>query len=442
MTAVRHSNGRSDVWTNYSSYPGQLGIQSEMVKEAGKKNSKVETQLNNVVNQIENHHRQELQNLKLRKKSVEDSMLAYSEKMRKLSKERQLPDMGNVEDEKAPRQANLAKLFAIESGRAVSHKPKSLRGKLREQNEQIESPLEHDQAWVDASKPVIPKRLPKLKKKFRKISDEVSTSDSELLIKKNGVPRLRHSVQENSTFVTHSRQRRPGVTLRPNLDEIRRAEQFDSNSPTDSLDIASLNNEQDEETASIEELVNDKTALCQNQVNSDVGCHTKSWGSLKNIDIPSRKTDNSFVDALNTITRTTKCKKAKTREGAKQMFKCSEIFEITSSWQSSESDDDDSSIFVKENSLINELGLDIRDRARLSSRRRSVSAPVSPVLGDIQLKSVLKKNGDFGSQSLKKNVQFKFPVSIRQRTFIEDEYRCESLESRQSPNTVTIIADE
>lgn len=82
------SVARHKVWSLYTNYPSAVGLHSEVSKNAVAMHSSTMNELSRTCVQIENMHRREMRVFRNDKKHLEKSMLAYSERMKRISRER------------------------------------------------------------------------------------------------------------------------------------------------------------------------------------------------------------------------------------------------------------------------------------------------------------------------------------------------------------------
>nr|KAG5687235.1 hypothetical protein BaRGS_010903 [Batillaria attramentaria] len=122
-TTTRAANSpvrRSLVWSHNTSYTGAAGVHSEVSRKAHALHVTGQRELSTNLSTIQSMHRKEMQNLRHSRKSVETSMLAYTEKMRRISTDRlQLTD-----GTPAQNNATLERLLALSKASTKGGKAK------------------------------------------------------------------------------------------------------------------------------------------------------------------------------------------------------------------------------------------------------------------------------------------------------------------------------
>lgn len=198
---------RPSVWSEYTSYSSVAGLHSETSHRSLARKNNFDKQCINDLTVIEGAHKKDMKNFDKSKREMEQSMLAYSEKMREINRQRNsLPILPSLQP---------AKFWPVGNDREISRSVSSEKMMmLEEDNISVKNSAETKESCRKLT-PII----------FRSNNRKMTYHGSEgHLLGANAVIRPRHSVSisDPSKQSEEKRRRKTGITSPPSPESFRK----------------------------------------------------------------------------------------------------------------------------------------------------------------------------------------------------------------------------
>ncbi|ESP00560.1 hypothetical protein LOTGIDRAFT_157836 [Lottia gigantea] len=440
-------NERITVWSQSTNYPGALGIHSENSRVAAARNSTADQSLKNTVSAMESIHKKEIKSIDFSKRNVEDSMVAYSQKMRRISSDKYFDRIKIQNDlENSKKWTNMSKLYE----EAIRNATPEVKYTL---------PIDRGRS-VSLSQPKVPKansrKISSQEQTKPQLIDESTGAKDNKLSKRS---RRAGTIDAPEIIVTDTEKLPPITDKLPALEHKLSPSKDELSAPEDKLSAPDDKPQKD---------FTDNDTSRHHQMDRTESPRTDSCVVIAPYPDFDKLTEGENMDAK-TAKKTTKKKK-----GKKTVKKKTPRISITE-----EKPDDAESCQIPSPSKtktqqqpVDEGGIekasssrkvsmskktkdqniechDVSPRGFNPHRRRSLSMPTSPRPNvkhkslvdcngnEIVLKSVLRhrKTSDI-TYLVRKSVQFQLPDIDKHEFESYTDVKCE-----QSPNTVIIVRD-
>ncbi|XP_050400145.1 uncharacterized protein LOC126817322 [Patella vulgata] len=435
---------RIAVWSQTTSYPGVPGLHSEVGRGAHARNSNADNELKSTVSAMESIHKKEIKKLDFSKKHVESSMVAYSEKMRRISTDKFVERLKfEQEEENSKRWTNITKLYD-EAIKTVSS----------EINYTHAIDRVHSISFSYPRNPTPPKRKASQQERlasFVQTDDDIPSVESKCIEYKPELETAKRTRKRATVFAPHvltqNCDKLPPINIRPDmnksveLQDIILKEEIVRDSHDKSL--SDLPRSSTPKKMSEVELPTIRTPRSSVVISSFPGL---TEDEIQKFHIPSPEEysptdDGKSSDPPKAVRKSSKTTRKESRNGSHHDVRLASLLNNAS----------------KETTRIRKTSKDTRDKTISQEhpvgfnphRRRSLSMPTSQRChkhlktkclvdcegNEIVLKSVLRhrKTSDI-TYMVKKSVQFQLPDLDKSHFDLYKHAKCE-----QSPNTITII---